>query len=268
MLMKHDITYNTEKEDIRYPEYGRSIQEMIQYAKTIQDRYRRQKTVEAIVAMMQIVTPAPVNRNMDDYREKLWNHAFAIGYYELDVTPPPGVTIRKEGEKPPPTPVDYPYSATRFRHYGASIQKLIQKAIEMPEGIKREGFVEVIASYMKLAYKTWNKEHYVSDDIVKDDLEILSDGQLVLHEGHSSLDVLAAHAGKGEKDRPSIGTAKGGRRNNNRKGSGNGNISGNIGGGGNNSGRNSGGRNRNRSGGINYGGGGSGGNGGYRKRKK
>ena len=71
----------------------------------------------------------------------------------------------------------------------------------MPDGPKKEGFVEVIASYMKLAYKTWNREHYVSDDIVKEDLEILSDGQLALHEGHDSLDKLAAGAGKHDKDR-------------------------------------------------------------------
>ncbi|MBP6824977.1 MAG: DUF4290 domain-containing protein, partial [Saprospiraceae bacterium] len=56
-------------------------------------------------------------------------------------------------------------------------------------------------SYMKLAYKTWNREHYVSDDVVKEDLEILSDGQLILHEGHDSLDKLAAGAGKHDKER-------------------------------------------------------------------
>ena len=54
---------------------------------------------------------------------------------------------------------------------------------------------------MKLAYKTWNKEHYVSDDIVKEDLESLSDGQLALHEGHDSLDKLAAGAGKLDNQR-------------------------------------------------------------------
>ena len=94
----------------------------------------------------------------------------------------------------------YPATATRFRHYGNNIQALIQKAIAMPEGPKREGFVEVIASYMKLAYKTWNKEHFVSDDVVKDDLEILSDGQLELHEGHNSLDTLAYSASKRDKE--------------------------------------------------------------------
>ncbi len=56
---------------------------------------------------------------------------------------------------------------------------------------------------MKLAYKTWNKEHYVSDDIVKEDLVSLSDGLLELHEGHNSLDTLSMHAHKQAKERPS-----------------------------------------------------------------
>nr|MBP6827176.1 DUF4290 domain-containing protein [Saprospiraceae bacterium] len=182
-----DIEYNTEKELIQFPEYGRSIQEMLQYAKTIEDQYKRQKTVEAIIGLMMQLNPSGT-RNLDDYRDKLWNHAVAITNYELDVTPPPGVLILREEDRPKAEPIGYPASATRFRHYGNSIQALIQKAIEMPDGLKKEGFVEVIASYMKLAYKTWNREHYVSDDVVKEDLEILSDGQLILHEGHDSLD--------------------------------------------------------------------------------
>ena len=199
--MKVDIEYNTEKPLIEYPEYGRSIQEMLQYASTIESRPHRQKTVEAIIGLMMQLVPPGSNRNMDDYRDKLWNHAFAISDYQLDVTPPPGIIIRREEDRPKAEPVGYPASATRFRHYGNSIQALIKKAIEMPDGPKKEGFVEVIASYMKLAYKTWNKEHYVSDDIVKDDLVILSDGKLELHEGYESLDKLAAGAGRHDKDR-------------------------------------------------------------------
>ena len=243
-MNKVDIEYNTEKPDIIYPEYGRSIQEMLLQAKAIEPRQLRQKTVEAIVSLMMQLGPGG-SRNMDDYRDRLWSHAFAIANYELDVTPPPGITIRREEDKPKAEPIGYPASATRFRHYGNSIQALIKKAIEMPEGPKKEGFVEVIASYMKLAYKTWNKEHYVSDDIVKDDLEILSDGQLVLHEGHDSLDKLAAGAGKHDKDRRFQNQRNRGKQQNN-----------------------SGGRNRKR-GGSNYGSGGSSGGGGnFRKRKK
>lgn len=257
-----DIEYNTERPDIRYPEYGRSIQEMLQYAKTIEDQYKRQKTVESIVHLMQLLNPVG-NRNMDDYREKLWNHAFAIANHELNVTPPPGVTVRSEDERPRAEPLGYPATATRFRHYGNGIQALMQKAIEMPDGPKKEGFVEVIGSYMKLAYKTWNKEHYVSDDIVREDLEILSDGQLSLHEGHSSLDTLAAHAGKLEQ-RSSSNNSRGGRRK--RGGSGNNSDRGRDGGGGgNNNGRY---KRGGSGGGGNSGGGGSNNGGGNRRKRK
>ncbi len=208
-----DIEYNTEREQILYPEYGRSIQEMIQHAKTIESPQQRQKTVEAIVGLMITLSPSSPNRNMDDFKEKLWNHVFAIAGPGLDVTPPAGITIVKEEDRPKPEPLGYPASSTRMRHYGSSVHALIQKAIEMPEGTKREGFVEVIASYMKLAYKTWNKEHYVSDDIVKEDLEILSNGKLVLHEGHDSLDKLAAGVGRHEKDRSRQRSGRGNNKN-------------------------------------------------------
>jgi hypothetical protein len=197
-MNKLDIAYNTEKPPIRYPEYGRGIQELLEYAKTIEDPVRRQKTVEEIINMMQMLNPN--KSNMEEYREKLWNNAFAIAGFDLDVTPPPGITVRKEAARPVPEPIPYPVVGGRMRHYGYGIQRLIAKAIEMPEGSKKEGFVEVIASYMKLAYKTWNREHYVSDDVIKDDLEILSDGKLELHEGHSSLDILAASASRRDKE--------------------------------------------------------------------
>lgn len=185
------IPYNTEKEEIRFAEYGRLIQELILYARKIEVPEQRQKAVESIIGMMQLLNPIG-NRHPDDYREKLWNHAFAIANYELDVTPPPGVTIRPLATRSKPERIPYPTTTTRLRHYGQHVQRLIQKAIAMPDGPKKEAFVEVIASYMKLAYKTWNREHYVSDDVIKDDLEQLSDGQLTLHEGHNSLDVLAS----------------------------------------------------------------------------
>lgn len=237
-----DIEYNTERPDIQFPEYGRSIQEMLLHAKTIESRPHRQKTVESIIGLMIQLGPQG-NRNMDDYRDKLWNHVFALTNYEIDVTPPSGIVIRREEDRAKPQPLGYPSSSTRMRHYGSSVHALIQKAIEMPEGPKREGFVEVIASYMKLAYKTWNKEHYVSDDIVKEDLEILSNGQLVLHEGHDSLDKLAAGAGKlDNRNRNTGGSSSGGSRRRggrNRRNNGGGS-------GGNNGGNNSSGRRRKR----------------------
>ena len=225
-----DIEYNTERPDIQFPEYGRSIQEMLLHAKTIESPQKRQKTVESIIGLMIMLGPQG-NRNMDDYREKLWNHVFALTNYELEVTVPSGIVIRREEDRVKPQPLGYPITATRMRHYGNSVHALIQKAIDMPEGPKREGFVEVIASYMKLAYKTWNKEHYVSDDIVKEDLEILSNGQLLLHEGHDSLDKLAAGVGKLD-NRNRTNTSSGNDRGRRRGGRNRGSTGGGGGGGG------------------------------------
>jgi hypothetical protein len=49
----------------------------------------------------------------------------------------------------------------------------------------KKAFTEVIASYMKLAYRTWNREHYVNDEIIKNDLVKLSKGALKLDEDYS-----------------------------------------------------------------------------------
>jgi Domain of unknown function (DUF4290) len=244
-----DIEYNSAREPVEFPEYGRYIQGLLQHACNIEDDYKRQKTAEAIVAMMQLLNPN--NRGIEDYRERLWNHANAIAGFKLNVTPPKGVILRDKEELVKPDPVPYPIPNLRFRHYGSSVQRLVEKAIEMPDGPKKEGLVEVIASYMKLAYKTWNKEHYVSDDIVKEDLVHLSNGQLELHEGHNSLDTLSMYAHKQARERPSTVPVRTGRK-----------RSGTGGGGGNNSGN----RNKQRTGG---GAGNSGGNAGnFRKRKR
>ena len=76
----------------------------------------------------------------------------------------------------------------------------------MEDGPVKEGFVETIGSYMKLAYRTWNKEHYVSDDVIIDDLESLSKGKLMLEED-AKLDGLTQH----HRRRKSSNDRRGGR---------------------------------------------------------
>jgi|APTNR8051073442_1049403.scaffolds.fasta_scaffold01292_12 hypothetical protein len=183
-----EMEYNSRREELIIPEYGRNIQNLIRYAKTIEDRRHRQAYVEKIINLMMQMHPQ--NRNADDYRERLWKHLFHIANYELDVTPPGGIVPRPEDAKKKPERVPYPRSEARFRHYGNHVQRLIEKALAMEKGAKREGLVSVIGSYMKLAYRTWNKEHYVSDEVIKTDLLSLSGEQLVLHDD-ASIDGLA-----------------------------------------------------------------------------
>ncbi|MEL7122505.1 MAG: DUF4290 domain-containing protein [Bacteroidota bacterium] len=177
------MEYNSARENLIIPEYGRNVQKLIDHAKTIEDPAFRQAFVEKIIDLMMQMSPQ--SRNLEDYKEKLWKHVFRIANYQLDVIPPKGITPTPEVIEKRPEKIDYPGFEAKYRHYGHNVQKLIKKAKSMEEGSVKSGFIGVIGSYMKLAYRTWNKEHYVSDDIIKQDLETLSNGDLTLDENIS-----------------------------------------------------------------------------------
>ncbi len=183
-----NMEYNSARETLIIPEYGRNVQKLISHAKEIENDEERQAFVERIVDLMMQMHPQ--NKNLDDYREKLWKHVFRIADYELDVTPPGGEKPTPEDRVKRPEQVPYPSSEAKYRHYGNNVQRLIKKATSMEDGPKKSGFANVIASYMKLAYRTWNKEHYVSDEVIKGDLENLSKGELEVMES-ASLDNLS-----------------------------------------------------------------------------
>jgi hypothetical protein len=175
------MTYNSQRELLIIPEYGRNVQTLIRHARTIEDLSERQAFIEEVVNLMMQMHPQ--NRNLDDYRSKMWKHVFRIADYDLPgVLPPDGIAPTPEDVRKKPARVPYPHRETKFRHYGHNVQTLVDKALEMEKGPVREGFVQVIGSYMKLAYRTWNKEHYVSDDVIITDLDNLSQGELKLIE--------------------------------------------------------------------------------------
>lgn len=217
-----NMVYNSQRELLRMPEYGRNIQLMVEYVREIEDREERQAYAEKVVKLMQVMKPS--NKALEDYVDKLWTHFFQIAEFEIDVDTPTGVTPTYENNKKIPEILGYPHEEMRFRHYGFYIQKMLKSAMAMEDEEKKAGYFRTIGSYMKLAYKTWNREHYVSDEIIKEDLMALTNGEVKLDE-ETSLDLLANPI---NKRRPSNTR----RQNNNQK-----------------SGYNRGGRNQGRSGG-------------------
>lgn len=196
--MDWNMTYNSAKENLTIPEYGRHVQELVDHAKTIEDADYRQRFAERIIRLMMQMTPQ--NKNIDGYQAKLWRHLFRIADYELEVKAPEGVVIPsgEEDTSLKPDMVDYPEQQAKYRHYGHNVQTMIKKAIAMEEGPKKEGFVASIAAYMKLAYKTWNRDHYVSDEVIKADLVTLSKGKLSIA-SEQSLENLVNMKNKGRK---------------------------------------------------------------------
>lgn len=204
-MIDWNMTYNSAKDNLTIPEYGRHVQLLVDHARTVEDDALRQRFAERIIRlMMQMV---PQNRNIEDYKGKLWRHLFRIAENDLRVSPPEGVTMPEDvsGRLHPET-VEYPESEAQYRHYGHNVQTMIKKAIAMEEGPKKEGYVAAIAAYMKLAYKTWNREHYVSDEVIKADLKSLSKGLLIIPE-EQSLDNLVNKTT--QRRRPSTGGKNG-----------------------------------------------------------
>ncbi len=200
--------YNSSNDKLIIPEYGRNVQKLIEHAKTIEDDQYRQHFVEKLVRL--IIQMHPDSRNVENYESKVWSHVFRIGNYELNVEPPCEIISALEKKKPERVP--YPQSNHRHRHYGRNVHNMIAKAIDMEDTEKKKAFVEVIGSYMKMAYKTWNRE-VVNDDIIRLDLKNMSKGALEIEEG-VSLDGFQLATRK--RSYSSNRSNNGGHRNNNR----------------------------------------------------
>ena len=173
------MEYNSQKEKLIIPEYGRNIQNIINEGKKIEDKEMRTAFINRAADL--IMQMHPHNRNLDDYVQKIWNHIFRLGGDDLNIHLPDNVEIKTVEElKKKDAYLDYPIKNIKYKHYGANIMHLIAKAVEMEDGLAKNQFINIIGSYMKLAYKTWNKEHYVNDELILQDLEKLSNGKLTV----------------------------------------------------------------------------------------
>ncbi len=171
------MEYNSVRDKMIIPEYGRNIQKLVLHARTIDDLEYRQAYVEKIIDLIYLLNPQ--TKNVMDYKNKLWQQVFKIAEYDLDgVTIPNGGVPTRESEAPRPPTMPYPPMNKRLRHYGLYVQTLVQKAVEMEDGPVKVGFISNIGSFMKMAYQNWNSKHSVSDDMIRDDLRRLSSNKL------------------------------------------------------------------------------------------
>lgn len=169
------MEYNTTRELMKIREYGRNVHEMVAQLMLMEDKAKRQQNAEALIEIMAILNPQA--SSMEDYRHKLWDHLFLISDYKLDVESPYGTPTQEVKERRP-DPLPYPKNKIRWNHFGKTFEKIYEKAIQETDEDKKQGFIQVLALFMKVAYSNWHKET-VHDDMIKDELNALSKGQLV-----------------------------------------------------------------------------------------
>ncbi len=182
-MLVDNLEYNTEREHLIIPEYGRHIQKMVNQAIAMEDREERNKCANSIIAVMGNLNPHL--RDVPDFQHKLWDQLFMISDFKLDVDAPYPIPSPEElAERP--QPLAYPQNFPKYRFYGNNIKRMIDVAVKWEDGDKKDGLVMTIANHMKKSFLNWNKDT-VEDQVIFNHLFELSDGQLNLKDSEEDL---------------------------------------------------------------------------------
>ena len=181
--MIDNLEYNTEREHLIIPEYGRHLQKMINYAKTRETKEERNKLAKAIISVMGNLQPHL--RDVPDFQHKLWDQLFIMSDFELDAESPYPRPSREELTSRP-DPLKYPQNHPKYRFYGNNIKTMIDVATTWDDGEMKEALVYTIANHMKKCYLNWNKDS-VEDAVIFDHLFELSNGKINLKNSEEDL---------------------------------------------------------------------------------
>ncbi len=168
------MEYSTLNGKLIMPEYGRNIQQLIDYAVTIEDREERTHCVHAIVNIMGNLFP--YLRDVNGFKHKLWDHVAIMSDFKLDIDYPYEI-VKPENLHQRPDRIPYKNSRITYMHYGRTLEEMIDKVGDYPEGEERNELIKLIANQMKKCFLTWNKEA-VDDRKIYDDLRELSNGKI------------------------------------------------------------------------------------------
>ena len=171
--------YNSQRSPILLKEYGRNVQRMIEYIKTVPDKDKRTRMAASLIDLIKQLNPA-IKEQPDD-PQRMWDDLFIMADFEFDVNAPYPVPPRDVLQKKP-NRMPYPQSNVRFRHYGRNIEILVKEAMKKEDPQEREELVIYLGKLMKTFYSSWNKE-ILDDSVILKDIVAMSDGKLSIDLG-------------------------------------------------------------------------------------
>jgi hypothetical protein len=169
-----NLEYNSERQHLIIPEYGRHLQKLIDQATAIEDRSERNKVAKYIIQVMGSLNPHL--RDVPDFQHKLWDQIFIMSNFRLDVDSPYPIPSREVLQLRPEI-LKYPQNFPKYRFYGNNIKYMIDVANKWDDGEMKSALVKVIANHMKKSYLSWNKDT-VKDDVIFEHLYELSGGKI------------------------------------------------------------------------------------------
>ncbi len=182
------LDYNTQREKLLMPEYGREIQKMVDHAVSLPDKEERLKCAKSIIRLME--SKNPQLHDSENYEQALWDHLYLMSHRQLDIDWPYDVS---EAEKilSKPEPMAHPSEGTHMRHYGRLMEELFEKLKTMPEGEERDELVRLTANQMKRNLATWGHGS-MDDEKVADDLARFTDGKIQIDLNNFRFDHIVA----------------------------------------------------------------------------
>ncbi len=176
--MSDQFDYNSTRNKLILSEYGRNVQNMVKYIVALPTKEERNRYAQVVIDLMGFLNPHL--RDVADFKHKLWDHLHIISDFKIDVDSPypkpsPDAIHLK------PEPLKYPHQRIKYKHYGKTIELMIEKAKSIDEPERKRHMVQAVANFMKMAYVQWNKDS-VTDEMILSDLYNLSGGQLKLEE--------------------------------------------------------------------------------------
>lgn len=173
------LDYNTQREKLVLPEYGREVQSMVDYAVALTNRADRQRCANAIVAIMKRMFPQPAET--EGYERKLWDHLALMSDFKLDIDYPYDIEEARTIQSKP-SPMPYPMKRIPVRHYGSMMFEIFEKLKDLPDGHEREELIRLAANQMKRDLVLWG--HGSSDnEKVASDMARYTDGKVQLDLG-------------------------------------------------------------------------------------
>ncbi len=194
--------YNTKREKLILPEYGRCIQDMVNYAMTIEDKKERQRCAFTIIDLM--ANMHDYHGDANDFYQKLWNHLALISEYKLDIDYPIEIQHIYEQENKRDK-VPYPQKKIVKRHYGSIIEQLTKKLTDMKSGVEKDQLTLLVANQMKRSLANWNS-NAMDDEKVLEDLAEYTNKNISLLP--SEINLISSKEALSEIQQTSVGKKK------------------------------------------------------------
>lgn len=168
------MEYNTIRPKMEIPEYGRHVQKMVENLLNLEKPEEQHEAAKEVIRIMALINPQV--KQAENYDQVLWDHLHIISDFKLEIDGP-FPKPEKDIFKKRPDKLPYIKRDPKYRYYGKFVEKMIDKAMEMEEGEEKQGYLNSLANYMRMAYRMWNEEK-VHDDIILNHIEEMSGGKI------------------------------------------------------------------------------------------